>query len=166
MSRRTPLIVAGWLAAAAAAVVSGLAGVQVIGGGITAGAGTEVLTPAEAAAELSGRPAPAASGPGSEAPTPSASVTTAPSSPPPAGPTNLRSFTGAGGSVVAGCTPAGAKLVSWMPAQGYAIERYDPGPGEYAEVRFRSGSGKHGHGNGEVRVRVRCADGVPFAEWR
>jgi hypothetical protein len=170
MSRRAPLIVAGWLAAAAAAIGTGLAGVQVIGGGITAGAGTDVLTPAEAAADLSRAPVPppAASGSGSPVPTPTGSGSATPgppSSQPPAAPTNLRTLAGSAGSVVAGCTATGAKLISWTPAQGYAIERADPGPGEYAEVRFRSGGGNSGHGNGEVRVRVRCVAGVPVAEW-
>jgi hypothetical protein len=56
-------------------------------------------------------------------------------------------------------------LISWWPAQGYSIDRVDPGPGEYAEVRFSSGS-KSGKGNGEVRVRVRCVGAVPVADWR
>jgi hypothetical protein len=171
MSRRAPLIVAGWLAAAAAAIGTGLAGVQVIGGGITAGAGTDVLTPAQAAADLSRAPAPSPTASGSDGPVPTPSGTGSatpgpPPSQPPAGPTNLRTLAGSAGSVVAGCTPTGAMLISWTPAQGYAIERADPGPGEYAEVRFRSGGGNSGRGNGEVRVRVRCVAGVPAAEWR
>jgi len=52
MSRHALLIVAGWLAAAAAAIGTGLAGVQVIGGGITTGSGGDVLTSAEAADQL------------------------------------------------------------------------------------------------------------------
>jgi hypothetical protein len=163
MSRRALLIVAGWLAAAAAAIGTGLTGVQVIGGGITAGTGGDVLTPAQAADELA-----RAGTPSSPRVPPSAQPSTSvvPSSPPATGPANLRTLVGSAGSVIAGCTPAGAVLISWTPAQGYAIERADPGPGEYGEVRFRSGGGSGGKGNGEVRVRVRCVGGVPIAEWR
>jgi len=165
MSRRALLIVAGWLAAAAAAVGTGLAGVQVIGGGITAGASGDVLTPAQAAEELSRAPLPPA---GTDSPAPPGPESPPPGheSSPPAGPTNTRTLVGTGGSVIAGCTPAGAVLVSWTPAQGYSIERADPGPGEYAEVRFRSAGGRSGHGNGDTRVRIHCAGGVPIAEWR
>jgi hypothetical protein len=165
MSRRAPLIVVGWLAAAAAAIGTGLAGVRVIGGGITAGAGGDVLTPAQAAAELSRAPLAPSSSP-TAVPTPARSGSAPPSGPPPTTPTNLRTLAGSGGSVIAGCTPAGAVLVSWTPAQGYSIERADAGPAEYAEVRFRSGRGNSGRGNGEVRVRIRCVSGVPTAEWR
>jgi hypothetical protein len=165
MSRRALLIVAGWLAAAAAAIGTGLAGVQVIGGGITTGSGGDVLTSAEAADQLARAGPPPAASPSTAVPSPSAMPSSATS--PPAGPTNLRTLTGTAGFVIAGCTPAGAVLISWTPAQGYSIERADPGPGgEYAEVRFRSGGGRSGKGNGEVRVRVRCVGGVPVAEWR
>jgi hypothetical protein len=78
----------------------------------------------------------------------------------------VRTLAGTAGSVIAGCTATGAVLLSWAPAQGYAVERADAGPGEYAEVRFASGRGSSGKGNGEVRVRVRCVAGVPVAEWR
>ena len=163
MSRHALLIVAGWLAAAAAAIGTGLAGVQVIGGGITTGSGGDVLTSAEAADQLAraGAPPPTAA-----TPSPTVSATPSSATSTPAGPTNLRTLTGPAGFVIAGCTPAGAVLISWTPAQGYSIERADPGPGgEYAEVRFGSGHGGSGKGNGEVRVRVRCVSGVPVAEW-
>ena len=157
MSRRAPLIVVGWLAVAAAAIGIGLGAVQVIGSGISAGAGTDVLTPEQAARDLQ------AAGPG---PTPSPSVSPKASATPDSGPSNRRSLAGPAGSVIAGCTPAGAVLISWTPAQGYSVERHDSGPGEYAEVRFRAdGHGNSGSGNGEVRVRVRCVQGEPTAEW-
>jgi hypothetical protein len=163
MSRRALLIVAGWLAAAAAAIGTGLAGVQVIGGGITTGSGGDVLTSAEAADQLARAGTPST---GSATPRPTAPAAPSSATPTPTGPTNLRTLTGPAGFVIAGCTPAGAVLISWTPAQGYAIERADPGPGgEYAEVRFTSGLGGSGKGHGEVRVRVRCVDGVPVAEW-
>ncbi len=159
MSRRVPLIVAGWLAAAVAAIGTGVAGVQVIGGGITDGSGGDVLTAAEAADQLgrAGTPSPAP-------PVVPPPVTTSSSAP--TNPTNRRTLAGPAGSVIAECTPAGAVLVSWTPAQGYGVERFERGPGEYAEIRFSSGRDSSGKGNGEVRVRVRCVGGVPVAEWR
>jgi hypothetical protein len=161
MSRRVPLIVAGWFTIAATAIGTGLAAVQVIGSGIGAGGGTDVISPAQAARDL------AAAGPlPSSAPTPSSAGSQPASPAPDAGPTNRRSLAGPAGSVIAGCTPAGAVLVSWTPAQGYSVERHDAGPGEYAEVRFRANGGSNsGRGNGEVRVRVRCVQGEPTAEW-
>jgi hypothetical protein len=160
MSRRVPLIVVGWLAAAAAAIGTGVAGVQVIGGGITTGTGGDVLTAAEAADELARAGTPSAPPPVVSPSAPSSSA------PPSTVPTNRRTLAGQAGSVIAECTPAGAVLVSWTPAQGYAVERVERGPGEYGEIRFSSGRGSSGKGNGEIRVRVRCVGGVPVAEWR
>ena len=148
--------VAGWIAAAAAAIGIGLAGVQTIGNGITAGTGGDVLTAEEAARELAAAPPPSSA--------PSATLSATPSSPPPDQPVNVQAFGGPGGTVVAGCLPAGAYLVNWTAAQGYRVKEERRGPGEYAEVRFDSGSGK-GKGNGESRIRVRCVGSVPSASW-
>jgi hypothetical protein len=157
MSRRVPLIVLGWFAIAATAIGTGLAAVQVIGSGIGAGTAPDVITPAQAARDLQ-----AAGPPPSSRPTPSASSRPTPD---PA-PSNRRSLAGPAGSVTAGCTPAGAVLISWTPAQGYSVERHDAGPGEHAEVRFRADGRSHsGHGNGDVRVRIQCVQGVPTAKW-
>jgi hypothetical protein len=152
--------VAGWVAAAGAATLIGLAGVQVIGNGITAGTGGDVLTAEQAAREL------AAAEPLSSAPAPTPSSTPSPSSAAPTaeGPANVRVFGGPGGTVRAGCLRGGAVLVTWSPAQGYSVEEYRVGPGEYAEVRFDRGSSS-GKGNGESRVRVRCVGGAPTASW-
>src|SRR5262245_32303483 len=159
MSRRAPLIVIGWLAVAAAAIGTGLGAVQVIGSGISAGAGTDVIPPAQAARDLE-----------AAGPLPSSGLTPSPSTSQPASPapepSNRRSLAGPAGSIIAGCAPAGAVLISWTPAQGYSVERHDSGPGEYAEVRFRAdGISSGGRGNGDVRVRVRCVQGEPVAEW-
>lgn len=156
---RSLLAVAGWIAAAVAAIGIGLAGVQTIGNGITAGTGGNVLTAEEAARELAAAP-----------PVPSAIPSSSPSvgspavSPAPDQPVNVRPFAGTGGTVTAGCLPAGAYLVNWSSAQGYNVKEYRRGPGEYAEVRFESGSHR-GKGNGESRVRIRCTANVPTAEW-
>ena len=156
---RSLFAVAGWIAAAVAAIGIGLAGVQTIGNGITAGTGGNVLTAEEAARELAAAP-----------PVPSATPSSSPSVVPPAAsptpdqPVNVRPFAGTGGIVTAGCLPAGAYLVNWSSAQGYNVKEYRRGPGEYAEVRFESGSSR-GKGNGESRVRIRCTANVPTAEW-
>jgi hypothetical protein len=157
---RLLVVVAGWVAAAGAAILIGLAGVQVIGNGITAGTGGDVLTAEQAARELA-----------AAEPAPSSPASTPPSTPPPSSaaptveaPANVRAFGGQGGTVRAGCLPGGAVLVNWSPAQGYSVEEYRAGPGEYAEVRFDRGSNS-GKGDGESRVRVRCVGGVPTASW-
>jgi hypothetical protein len=166
---RSLFVVLGWVAAAAAAIGIGLAGVQAIGTGITAGTGGDVLTAEQAARELaaagplpSGSPSPGpTAGPSDSAPaTVSASASATPE------PVNVRVFGGTAGTVQAGCLPNGPKLVSASPAQGYSIKETRPGPGEYAEVRFDRNGGNSGKGNGESRVRIRCgADGVPVASW-
>jgi hypothetical protein len=152
---RSLFAVAGWIAAAAAAIGIGLAGVQTIGNGITAGTGGNVLTAEEAARELAAAPSVIPS---------STSASPSVASPTPDQPVNVRPFAGTGGTVTAGCLPGGAYLVNWSSAQGYNVKEYRRGPGEYAEVRFGSGSHK-GKGNGESRVRIRCMANVPTAEW-
>jgi hypothetical protein len=82
----------------------------------------------------------------------------APSVPPPVpapqpGTTDL---TSAGGSVVAGCQPAGAYLVSWSPAQGYEAYLKNRGPAPNARVMF-AGSRKL------VTMIISCSGGVPSA---
>src|SRR5689334_21690626 len=117
---RTVLAVVGWFTAAAAAIGVGLAGIQAIGSGITTGAG-DVKSPAEVSRELAlSAPSPSLSSP----PSPSSS----PSSSPSAVPLNVRPFSGTGGTVTAGCLPAGVFLISWTPAQGYGVDRVDRGP--------------------------------------
>jgi hypothetical protein len=161
---RPLLAVAGWIAAASAAIGIGLAGVQTIGNRITDETGNDVLTADQAAREL------AAAGP---APSGSPSVPSVPPPGPPSvsssalpdGAANVRVFGGTGGTVRAGCLPGGAVLVTWTPAQGYSVKEYRQGPGEYAEVRFDRNGGNSGKGNGESRVRIRCDAGSPVGSW-
>ena len=84
--------------------------------------------------------------------------TAAPSLPPssPAPQPSTADFTSGGGSVVAGCQPAGAYLVSWIPAQGYAARWWVRGPAATAEVTF-AGSRK------VVTMTISCSGGVPSA---
>jgi hypothetical protein len=78
-------------------------------------------------------------------------------------PTSAQSPTTAGtlltsqaGSVVATCESAGAYLVSWSPAQGYAVDQVDPGPAAVASVDFRAGTLR-------VTMNVSCPGGTPVS---
>jgi hypothetical protein len=116
MSPRTLLAVAGWLVAAVAATVTGLAAVRVIGAGITGPAGE--LVSADVARSL------AAAAPSA---TPGAS----------------RVVASPGGTVVARCDGATAVLVTWAPAQGYRVKRADQQPGDdHARVTFEGSGGR------------------------
>lgn len=171
MGRRTILAIAGWLVAAVAATVTGLAAVQVIGAGLTDPAGE--VRDADEVARLAAAPAtpppgwPARSGTpdpsGAAAPTGSAATEGfgGPSTDPsPTGPTGVpesrRALPTPGGTVVAQCQGSDVLLVSWTPAQGYRVEDVDPGPDDDAELTFR-GSGY------KIDVEVRCTDGQPVA---
>jgi hypothetical protein len=179
MGRRTVVAVAGWFAAATTATLTGLAAVQLIGSGITDGTGTEVLTPAQAAGQLasaapldtaSGPPAatsPAATSTAATSPAATSPAGTSPAATPPAAssvaPTrpigHAQPLSGPGGTVVAVCDGGLVTLLSWTPAQGFAVVRADRGPDNHAEVRFE-GSG------GRVEVRVECVAGKPVASWK
>jgi hypothetical protein len=65
-----------------------------------------------------------------------------------------RTFTSAGGTVVARCTPEGAYLVSWSPAQGFHSENVHRGPATLVSVQFEARIA-------EYTTRVTCAKGVP-----
>ncbi len=49
-------------------------------------------------------------------------------------------------------------LVSWSPAQGFAVDQVDPGPTDHASVRFEGGETR-------VDVDVRCNGNTPVAEF-
>lgn len=59
-----------------------------------------------------------------------------------------------GGTVVARCSPSGAYLVSWSPAQGFHAEDVRRGPAGSARVAFESTARKY-------LITVRCVEGVP-----
>lgn len=69
---------------------------------------------------------------------------------------STRDLTSPGGSVVAGCEPAGAYLVSWSPAQGYTAAMEVRGPAATAKVTF-AGSRKL------VTMVISCRSGMPSA---
>ncbi|KHD77160.1 serine/threonine protein kinase [Actinoplanes utahensis] len=112
-------------------------------------------TSASAAAAGSGPPlVPVSSPPSSSAAAPEPSVSEpGPSDPPAPVGTRLES---AGGSVLARCVPAGAELLSWEPADGFTVERADPGPGLAAVVVFAGDLTRH-------RMNVTCVGGRPSA---
>lgn len=156
MSRRTVIAVAGWLAAAVAATLIGVAAIGLIGESITGTPGG-VLSEREVLAALdslpppaSPSPSPTAAGPAPTAsPTPSASASASPS------PADRRSFAVAGGTAVAACAADGrAELVTWSAAQGWSIAKVERGPAREVRVEFE-GAG----GNSELRIR--CSGGVP-----
>lgn len=60
------------------------------------------------------------------------------------------------GSVVAACEPAGAYLLTWSPAQGYAVEQFVRGPAAVASVVFDTDSRA-------VTMRISCQGGTPVA---
>ncbi|MGW1029313.1 hypothetical protein ACWD4J_37500 [Streptomyces sp. NPDC002577] len=159
--RPRPLIaVVGWLAAAAAATLTGLAAVHVIGDGITTSADGDVLTPQQVEQQLASATASPAADPSTGSPTTTPAVT------PSDGPSSTPSSRAArkviqtpGGTVVAECSGPVATLVSMAPAQGYGVKRADRGPDEHAEVTFEAAASK-------VELRVRCVNGKPIASWK
>ncbi|MGI5215144.1 septum formation initiator [Plantactinospora sp. CA-290183] len=170
MRRRTGLAVTGWLLAAGAATVTGLAAVQVIGAGLTGPAG-EVRSPDEVSRALAASPGPAApSGAAPPGPAGSGSPGTSglgspgpsdPGSPAPGGASasgTRRLLSTPGGTVVAECTGQRVWLASWTPAQGFRVQDVDRGPDDDAELTFR-GSGRH------IEVEVECPAGEPVPSW-
>ncbi|MEV0395736.1 septum formation initiator [Polymorphospora rubra] len=155
MRRRTVLAVAGWLAAVAAATLTGVGALNVIGAGITGGSGGEVYSQERIARDLALPPsvaAPSAGPTGTPAPGPTASVA------PTTSPDPRHALFTPGGTVVARCVGDEAELTSWTPAQGYGASDFDRGPDDDAEVTF-DGPG------GSFEVTVTCADGTPKATW-
>ena len=146
MRRRALLAIAGWLAAAAAATATGVAAVALIGQGLSGPERSGPLSEAEVASALASPAARSTTpAPTSAAATPGPSVGAA------------RSLTSPGGTVTARCSGGLAKLVSWAPAQGYAVGEVDAGPDDSPKVRFERGERR-------VEVRVRCGPDGPYAE--
>ncbi|GIE31025.1 hypothetical protein Ait01nite_040700 [Actinoplanes italicus] len=90
------------------------------------------------------------------APPTAAPTATTPATPPPAA--VERTFSSAGGKVVATCpSPVTAELLSWTATRPYRLDSVDPGPAAAPAVTFRQG-------NRAVTVTVTCDDGTPEAE--
>jgi hypothetical protein len=162
VSRHALLAAVGWLAAAVAAVLTGLAAVAVIGDGLTGPAGP-VRSESEVAAAVAATPGASGSAPapGGGAPSPRPDHWPGPSGP--ATPSPLmalvrRAFSFPGGSVVAECANGYVHLVSWSPATGYTAVDVERGPDDDAEISFVGGGRK-------IEVSLGCRDGQPVAEW-
>ena len=165
MRTRILIGVGAWLLGAAAATGGSLLAVSRLGEGIAASPGQQ-LTVAMVNKALASESA--------EAPTPVPSVrlggvATPITRQPPASPTPQPAtaspspqstagtvLTSSGGTVVAGCAPAGAYLQSWSPQQGYEATSVVRGPAATAQVSFKSSQRT-------VTMVVSCSDGVPSA---
>ncbi|MFB6394844.1 septum formation initiator [Polymorphospora lycopeni] len=152
MRRRTVLAVAGWLAAVAAATLTGVGAVNVIGAGITGGSAGDVYSQERIARDLALPPSAGPTGPAPE-PSPSATPTT-----PAATPEPRHALSTPGGTVVARCVGGEAELTSWTPHQGYGASDVDRGPDDDAEVTFNGPGGSY-------EVSVTCVDGQPRVTW-
>jgi hypothetical protein len=141
MRRTVPLAVVGWLAAAVAATATGVVAVTLIGQGLSGPQTAVPLTEAEVASALASPP-------------PTRATPTAPPSRPRG---QARSLTTPCGTVTATCSGGLATLLSWAPAQGYAVGEVGAGPDDSPKVRFERGERR-------IEVRVRCGAGGPYTE--
>ncbi|MFI5492082.1 hypothetical protein [Actinoplanes sp. NPDC051859] len=148
MNRRTLLVVAGWVGAAALAVLAGLAGISILGSGLTS-AGTSPRSEAQVARELAAAPEMSVQA------GPSSASAAAPSAQPSSSARNSpvsRTLKTTGGTVVARCVAGAAEIVAMSPAQGYALHERAGAEGE-----FRAISDNHDR----VRFIVGCTSGRP-----
>jgi serine/threonine-protein kinase len=65
-----------------------------------------------------------------------------------------RSVDSPAGSAVVECVGKIARLVSWIPADGYKTQAVQPGPNPSVHVKFRAG-------NNQGSIRAKCVSGVP-----
>lgn len=134
---------AGWAGAAFLAVLAGIAGIGVLGAGLTS-AGNSPRSEAQVARELA------------ELPSPGPSARPTPSEPRPSGnssrPAASRTLPTRGGTVVARCASTGPRIVSMSPAQGFALHEQEGDEGE-----FRGTSDNHDR----VRFTIVCSGGRP-----
>jgi hypothetical protein len=139
---------AGWIAAAVLATVTGVAGVAVIGRGLSGPTGE--LMSADDIDRALAESGPTASPSATSAPTATATAT-APSVPASAD----EAFRSPGGTVTAHCEGDVAVIVSFAPANGYRFRELDRARGVEAEVSFER-SDEH-----QVKVEVTCPAGRP-----
>jgi hypothetical protein len=136
---------AGWVAAAVLATATGVAGVAVIGRGLSGSTG-ELMSADDIDRALAAGPT--ASPSATSVPTATA---TAPSVPASAD----EAFRSPGGTVTAHCEGDVAVIVSFAPANGYRFRELDRARGVEAEVSFER-SDEH-----QVKVEVTCPAGRP-----
>ncbi|HEX4661604.1 MAG TPA: hypothetical protein VH307_29770 [Streptosporangiaceae bacterium] len=173
MRARILIAVAAWVLGAATATGGCLAAVSLLGDGfgVTASSG-QPLTAAAVRKDLAdakrGQPSapsatpsrsvgprPVTRHPRTARPTPTSAPTRTSTQSPPAPGTVL---TSQAGTVVATCESAGAYLISWSPAQGYAVDQNQVvrGPTASASVVFRAD-------RRTVTMKVSCPGGTPVA---
>jgi hypothetical protein len=133
------VIVAGWVLAAVLAVLVGIVGIGVVGGGLTSRQGSPV-SEEDVLRSLGESPSPNIS---EMSPEPSATGSAAVS----------QSFPTRGGTVVASCE----RIETMAPAQGFAIHEQSDREGE-----FRGVSDNHDR----VKVELSCANGTPHLRIR
>jgi MFS family permease len=138
LGRRPMVIVAGWLVAAALAVLVGVLGIGVVGAGLTSRQGVTISERDVEIALDSSSPSAAPSGAPSPSPTERAGE---PAS-------SVRSFVTAGGTVLASC----ARIETMSPAQGFALHEQDDHEGEFRGIR---------DDHDRVKVELSCSGGVP-----
>lgn len=138
LGRRPMVIVAGWLVAAALAVLVGVLGIGVVGAGLTSRQGVTISERDVEIALDSSSPSAAPSGAPSPSPTERAGE---PAS-------SVRSFATAGGTVLAGCE----RIETMSPAQGFALHEQDDHEGEFRGIR---------DDHDRVKVELSCSGGVP-----
>jgi hypothetical protein len=174
--RRTAAVV-GWLAAAAASTVAGLAVVTLIGQGLVGPNPDEPLDPGEVARALAATPAPSAPPAGNppagsppagspSAATPSTATPPAATPPPTAssGAPTATLLTSPGGRVLARCVGGEVTLANWSPATGYAVGEVRSGPAHDARVEFERDDDDQGD---DIEVRVECGPGgAPVLTWK
>jgi hypothetical protein len=167
VSARFLVGVGAWLLGAGAATGGSLLAVSVLGQGL-APAPSQQLTVAAVNRALASEAAEATQSPSPPQPpvsisaTPlaphpkksSAALAVPPPSPAPQPTTTV--LTSAGGTVIAGCQPAGAYLYSWSPAQGYEERSVVRGPAATTKVTFTSS-------RKQVVMVISCTSGVPAA---
>jgi len=170
---RIVITIAAWLLGAATATGGCLLAVSLLGAGFgVSGSSGHQLTTASVAKALaaaerespsaqaatssrSARARPATRRPRAARSTPTPTPTPTPTSAQSTTPVGTP-FTSQGGTVVATCEQAGAKLIAWSPAQGYEVSRVVQGPAPVASVGFESNTT-------EVDMNIRCRGGTPVA---
>lgn len=183
MRRTVVLTVTGWLAAAVVATVTGIAVVTLIARLLIGPPADDPLSQDDVTGALATSPPPPVAGvaveetpspsPSSASPSPSAKKpepepsrrgkdpepepepSDSPSPDKTAPKPRTRALNTPGGTVVARCAGTRVTLLSWSPAQGYAVEDVDPGPAKQATVTFERRSN-------EVQAKVTCVEGRPF----
>ena len=139
MRPRIILLVAGWLAGAAAAATGVTLALSALGSGLFGTAG-QPLSAAQVEQQLA-----------QAGPEPSAAAAGSPQATDQGGTPGVKNTSG--GGVVVQCTSQGAILTA-IPWQGYSADDLLRGPAPVVSVSFRSGSA-------EVRVAASCATGQP-----